>query len=456
MPLLWSDIRANAQRFAKEWADATSERAEAQSFWNAFFAVFGVQRRRVAVYEKTVSRLKRGGLGRIDVFWPGLLLAEHKSAGGDLDAAFQQAADYFEGLNDKDLPRYVIVSDFQHFVLHDLEDDARHELTLRDFPRKIHLFGFIAGYRRQKVREQDPINVEAVQKMGDLHDLLKRDGYQGHMLEVFLVRLLFCLFADDTGIFQPKDTLQDLIENHTAEDGSNLGDELHRLFVVLNTTYDKRQKSLPEIFSAFPYVNGRLFEERLDPPVFNRGMRRLLIDLCEMNWGAISPAIFGAMFQAVIELDARERRRQLGAHYTSEANILKLIGPLFLDELWTEFERVKTNKNQLFEFQKKLSRLTFLDPACGCGNFLVISYRELRRLETDGKANRRRRVSGASRARCSRSRIRPRCDDDTGHALRPGPDAASLGPRPSNPRPRSRWRLRGGCQGAGLQVEVEQ
>lgn len=383
MPLSWSDIRANAQKFAKDWSGATSERAEAQTFWNEFFAVFGVQRRRVAVYEKTVSRLKHAGLGRIDVFWPGLMLAEHKSAGADLDAAFQQAADYFAGLTDKELPRYVVVSDFQRFVLHDLEEGARHEITLKDFPRKIHLFGFIAGYRRQKVREQDPINVEAVQKMGDLHDLLKRDGYAGHALEVFLVRLLFCLFADDTGIFQPKDALQDLIENHTAADGTDLGGELHRLFVVLNTPADKRQKSLPEIFSAFPYVNGRLFEERLDPPVFNAAMRRLLIELCEMNWGAISPAIFGAMFQAVIELDARDRRRQLGAHYTSEANILKLIGPLFLDELTAELEQVKTHKDKLFEFQKKLARLAFLDPACGCGNFLVISYRELRRLEIE-------------------------------------------------------------------------
>ena len=383
MPLTWSEIRTNAQRFAHDWAGVSSERAEAQTFWNEFFAVFGVQRRRVAVYEKTVSRLKHAGQGRIDVFWPGLMLAEHKSAGADLDAAFQQAADYFEGLSDKELPRFVVVSDFQHFVLHDLEEGARHTLTLKEFPRKIHLFGFIAGYRRQKVREQDPINVEAVQKMGDLHDLLKRDGYDGHALEIFLVRLLFCLFADDTGIFQPKDALQDLVENHTQEDGSDLGDQLGRLFVVLNTPYDKRQKSLPEIFAAFPYVNGRLFEERLDPPVFSRAMRTLLIDLCGMNWGAISPAIFGAMFQAVIELDARDRRRQLGAHYTSEANILKLIGPLFMDELRAEFEQVKTDKNQLFEFQKKLARLTFLDPACGCGNFLVISYRELRRLEID-------------------------------------------------------------------------
>ncbi len=383
MPLTWSEIRTNAQRFAHDWADVSSERAEAQTFWNEFFAVFGVQRRRVAVYEKTVSRLKHAGQGRIDVFWPGLMLAEHKSAGADLDAAFQQAADYFEGLSDKELPRFVVVADFRHFILHDLEEGTQQTLTLKEFPRKIHLFGFIAGYRRQKVREQDPINVEAVQRMGDLHDLLKRDGYDGHALEVFLVRLLFSLFADDTGIFQPKDALQDLIENHTQEDGSDLGDQLGRLFVVLNTPYDKRQKSLPEIFAAFPYVNGRLFEERLDPPVFSRAMRTLLIDLCGMNWGAISPAIFGAMFQAVIELDARDRRRQLGAHYTSEANILKLIGPLFMDELRAEFEQVKTNKNLLFEFQKKLARLTFLDPACGCGNFLVISYRELRRLEID-------------------------------------------------------------------------
>lgn len=382
MPLAWSEIRANAQRFAHDWGGVTSERAEAQTFWNEFFAVFGVQRRRVAVYEKTVSRLKHAK-GRIDVFWPGLMLAEHKSAGADLDAAFQQAADYFEGLSDKELPRYVVVSDFQRFVLHDLEEGERHTLTLKEFPRHIHLFGFIAGYRRQKVREQDPINVEAVQKMGDLHDLLKRDGYDGHPLEIFLVRLLFCLFADDTGIFQPKDAMQDLVENHTEENGSDLGDQLARLFVVLNSPYDKRQKSLPELFAAFPYVNGRLFEERLDPPVFSKEMRGLLLDLCGMNWGAISPAIFGAMFQAVIELDARDRRRQLGAHYTSEANILKLIGPLFMDELRAEFGQVKANKNQLFEFQKKLARLTFLDPACGCGNFLVISYRELRLLEID-------------------------------------------------------------------------
>ncbi|MFN7572113.1 MAG: DNA methyltransferase [Betaproteobacteria bacterium] len=383
MPLALNDIRANAQRFAAEWRGEKSERAEAQSFWNEFFEVFGLKRRRVAVFERGVARLKYGA-GRIDVFWPGVMLAEHKSAGADLDAAFTQASDYFAGLADAELPQYVVVSDFQRIRVYDLDDHARpQEFKLAELPRRIHLFGFISGYRKQPVREQDPINVDAVARMGDLHDLLKRDGYRGHALEVFLVRLLFCFFADDTGIFQPRDSFHDLIETFTREDGADVGDVFNRLFETLNTDAPERQKSLPEHFAQFPYVNGRLFEERLTPPVFDRAMRATLLKLAELNWGAISPAIFGAMFQAVIDHDARELRRQMGAHYTSEANILKLIGPLFLDELRAEFERVRGHKDKLFEFWKKLARLNFLDPACGCGNFLVIAYRELRRLELD-------------------------------------------------------------------------
>ncbi len=222
-----------------------------------------------------------------------------------------------------------------------------------------------------------------MEALGELHDLLKRDGYTGHDLEVFLVRLLFCLFADDTGIFQPKDSFHDLIEFHTAEDGSNVGAVLDTLFVTLNKDIDQRQTSLAEQFSIFPFVNGKLFEDRIDPPAFTAAMRAHLLDLAKRNWGNISPAIFGAMFQRVIELDAQDRRRELGAHYTSETNILKLIKPLFLDQLHAEFDKVKGDTNRLFEFQKKLERLTFLDPACGCGNFLVVAYRELRKLELD-------------------------------------------------------------------------
>lgn len=382
MPLSWNDIRERATRFSHDWKDTESEDADAKSFLDAFFEVFGVQRRKVASFEKRVKKLGQRD-GYIDMLWKGTLLIEQKSRGKDLSRAFAQAKDYFPGLTDDELPRYVLVCDFWHFELHDLDADKVHRFNLRELPQKIHLFHFIAGYRKQVVREQDPINVRAVLAVGELHDALKKDGYGGHELEVFLVRLLFCLFADDTGIFQPKDSFHDLIDFHSRADGSDTGAVLEQLFGTLNRKLEARQKSLAEHFAVFPYVNGRLFEEHISIPSFNAAMRGQLLQLCRLNWGAISPAIFGAMFQKVMELDDKARRRELGAHYTSEVNILRLIGPLFLDELRAEFEATKANKNQLFAFHKKLQTLTFLDPACGCGNFLVVAYRELRRLELD-------------------------------------------------------------------------
>jgi len=385
----WSEIRNRATRFARDWSEDISERAEAQTFWNEFFEIFGLQRRRIAVYEKQVDKLGSNAKGRIDLFWPGTLLAEHKSAGKDLSAAFTQALDYFSGLSEDELPRYVVVSDFRNFRLYDLDEHTETEFPLSELPKRISLFGFIAGYRKPKVRDEDPINIKAVQRLGEIHDALKKDGYgldaqghAGHPLQVFLVRLLFCLFADDTGLFSPKDSFLDFLER-TRADGSDTGSLLAEMFQALNTHREQRQKSQADQFAAFPHVNGRLFEEPLQIPRFTAEMRSLLIGCCRLDWAAISPAIFGAMFQKIIELDAKDRRRQLGAHYTSEANILKLIGPLFLDELHAEFEHVKHHKNQLFEFHKKLARLNFLDPACGCGNFLVITYRELRKLELD-------------------------------------------------------------------------
>jgi hypothetical protein len=384
--LIWNEIRARATTFTRNWRGVTSEQGEAQTFWNEFFQIFGVTRRRVAVFEKHVEKLPEAGNtknGRIDVFWPGTLLAEHKSAGKDLDGAFKQALDYFAGLKEGEIPRYVVVSDFARFRYYDLDEGTEREFKLADLPKRIHLFGFIAGYQTQRLRDEDPINERAVRVLGDLHDALKQDGYTGEQLEVFLVRLVFCFFADDTGIFNPKDAFLDLIETHTKEDGSDTGGLLAKLFEVLNTPESQRQKALDEDLARFPHVNGRLFEQNLRIPDFNRDMRQQLIACCGINWAAISPAIFGAMFQKVIELDARDRRRQLGAHYTSEKNILKLIGPLFLDELRAEFEAIRNDKNRLFAFQNKLRTLAFLDPACGCGNFLVVTYRELRRLELD-------------------------------------------------------------------------
>ncbi len=199
MALPWNEIRDRAIAFAREWQGAESERAEAQTFWNEFFNVFGVPRRRVASFEEPVRRLG-DRRGRIDAFWKGTLVVEHKSRGEDLDRAFTQALDYFPGIADRDLPKYVLVSDFERFRLYDLESDTEHEFTLRDLYKNIRRFGFIAGYAPQSIRPQDPVNIRAAEQMGRLHDLLKASGYGGHDLEVLLVRLVFCLFAEDTGI----------------------------------------------------------------------------------------------------------------------------------------------------------------------------------------------------------------------------------------------------------------
>ena len=382
MPLSWNEIRDRAITFSKEWADESSEDAEAKSFWDAFFNVFGINRRRLASFEEPVKRRADGGktsTGYIDLFWKGQLIVEHKSRGKSLDKAYAQALDYFPGIPERDLPRYILVSDFAHLRLYDLDDDLHWEFALRDLHKYIKRFGFIAGYAPQVIKPQDPVNIKAAEQMGRLHDQLKAAGYSGHDLEVLLVRLVFCLFADDTGIF-PAQGFRDWLESHTAEDGSDLGPQLALLFQVLDTPKDKRQKNLDEQLAALDYVNGKLFEEALHLASFDAKMRAALLDCCALNWGAVSPAIFGALFQSIMDEKAR---RNLGAHYTSEENILKVIKPLFLDELWTEFEHVKGNKNRMFEFHKNLRNLVFLDPACGCGNFLVISYRELRKLELE-------------------------------------------------------------------------
>ena len=224
------------------------------------------------------------------------------------------------------------------------------------------------------------VNVKAAEKMANLHDALKRHGYEGHDLEVYLVRLLFCLFADDTGIF-PQDSIFRYI-SQSKPDGSDLSERIGKLFEVLNMPDEIRAKRtlLSDELKQFRYVNGGLFAATLPMAEFDAKMRHTLIDCVNFDWSKISPAIFGAMFQGVIDKD---RRRELGAHYTSEENILKLINPLFMDELWKEFDRVKTDPSALDIFHDKIAGLKFLDPACGCGNFLIITYRELRLLELE-------------------------------------------------------------------------
>jgi len=378
MPLSLNEIRDRALAFSKEWANETNEDAEAKSFWDGFFNVFGISRRRTATFEERIHKLDNKD-GYIDLLWKGVILIEHKSRGKDLERAYQQAKDYFPGLKEKELPRYIVVCDFENFRLYDLEEGWDKSFKLNKLADNIHLFDFLSGYKRHTYKEQDPVNIQAAELMGKLHDQLKVIGYDGHALELYLVRLLFCLFADDTNIFE-KGIFQELIQLRTAEDGSDLALYIDMLFVVLNTPGDKRLRNLDEQLATFPYVNGRLFEERLQHAQFDRKMRQILLDCCYLDWSKISPAIFGSLFQSVMDDKAR---RNLGAHYTSEKNILKLIKPLFLDELRADFEKLRADKKSLDNFHKKLSEIRFLDPACGCGNFLIIAYRELRLLEIE-------------------------------------------------------------------------
>ncbi|SIS43617.1 hypothetical protein SAMN05421789_1017 [Kaistella chaponensis] len=376
MALSWNEIKDRALKFSKEWAETSNEDADAKPFLVEFFNVFGITRKRVSTFEHRVKKLDDKD-GYIDLLWKGTILIEMKSRGKNLDKAYQQAIDYTHGLKEHELPKYILICDFENFRLYDLEENKTIAFKLDDLVNNVQHFGYLLGYQKKVYEEQDPANIKAADLMGKLHDRLEEIGYTGHSLEVYLVRILFLLFAEDTTIFN-KQQFQEYIEQRTNVDGSDLAAKLHELFQVLNTPKENRYKNQDEQLADFPYVNGKLFLESLPTASFDSKMRQALLNCCYIDWSKISPAIFGSMFQSVMN---PKERRNLGAHYTSETNILKLIKPLFLDELWKEFEGIKDNKNKLPEFHKKLSTLKFLDPACGCGNFLVITYRELRLLE---------------------------------------------------------------------------
>ena len=270
MRLSWNEIRARAAEFAREWADETYEKGETQSFYNEFFEIFGVRRRTVARYEEHVLRLDDTS-GFIDLFWPGVLLVEQKSAGRDLAGAREQAGTYFDALAEQDRPRYQLVCDFQTFELLDRSEREETRFALAELPQHVEKFGFILGVQRRTFRDQDPVNIEASELIAHLHDALKASGYEGHDLQRFLVRTVFCLFADDTGIFEPRDLFLQFIEERTSEDGVDLGPWLARVFQVLNTPLKRRQKSLDEDLSRFPTCERRPVRR----PVAHSGLRRV-------------------------------------------------------------------------------------------------------------------------------------------------------------------------------------
>jgi hypothetical protein len=380
MQLSWIEIQSRALKFSNKWKDTKDEASEAQSFLNDFFDIFGVDRKRIGTFETKVPMGSTRN-GYIDLLWKGVILVEMKSIGKSLDKAYNQAKDYAFHLEDEELPEYIMVSDFHRIRLYRITTGQKWDIKTDQLHKHVKLFSDLAGYKATIDKPTDKeVDIKAAEKMAKLHDLLKALGYEGHQLEVYLVRLLFCMFADDTGIFE-KNIFFDYISN-SKEDGSDLSARIARLFEILDTPPEllAKQTMLSEELKRFSYINGKLFNERLSFADYDHKMRKILLDCCALDWGYISPAIFGAMFQGVMN---PQERRELGAHYTSEENIMKVIKPLFLDELWEEFEHIKGNSKQLQKFHEKLSNLKFLDPACGCGNFLIITYRELRRLELE-------------------------------------------------------------------------
>lgn len=283
--------------------------------------------------------------------------------------------------NTKHNERFVIVTDYKTLLAIDTKTDDKLDIELKDLPKHYDFFLPWAGMEKAQHKEENPADVKAAEKMARLFDEIKKDNPSKdpefiHGLNVFLSRLLFCFFAEDTDIFDENQFTKAII-SHTQTDGSDLNDFLDRLFDVLNTAEDKR-KGLPAYLEDFKYVNGGLFQQKLETPIFTRRSRQAIIDSGEMDWSAINPDIFGSMIQAVI---TPEHRGGLGMHYTSVPNIMKVIEPLFLNDLYEVFEKAQGNPKKLSELLHRLSKIKIFDPACGSGNFLIIAYKELRRLE---------------------------------------------------------------------------
>lgn len=379
-----NEIRARAAQFTRDWQDEPGdERQQAQSFVRDLLGVYGITQTRAAFYEKRVKRSSTGSRGYIDALIPGLALIEMKSAGKDLVAAEQQALDYIDDLPDPEVPRWVITSDFRRLRLLDLhaESEGVQEFALTQMRDRADVLAFLAGYGERTFgsKAQESASIKAAKLMASLYEALEGSGYDDHEASVFLVRTLFALYADDAGVWD-RDLFLEFLETRTATDGSDLGPQLSLLYQVMGREPSRRQSNLDELISRFPYVNGGVFEESVSIPSFDAGMRDRLIAAAMFNWSAISPAIFGSLFQAVKDKTAR---RELGEHYTTETNIMKVIGPMFLDELRQRFTDGYHDTAKLKKLRADMGLMRFLDPACGCGNFLVVGYRQMRALDLE-------------------------------------------------------------------------
>ncbi len=385
-PISTVEIRKRLTEFIHHWKGGQDERADAQTFTLRLLECYGLSEHHYQ-REGKVPKLD-GSTGYMDGFIPGKLIIEFKSLGKNLEKAARQAMDYRWGLAPEQQPRYILLCDFSTFVLIDLARQTQINWKLADLPKQAGRLRFVIDDDAPDIVEERDADRRAAYQLAKLHEGLLRSNFTGKPLEVFLTRMLFCLFADDTGMFGENGQLLRFLHGSRG-DGDDLGPRIEKLFQTLNKPDDKRQTNLDDAYSRFPYVNGSLFAELSEVPTFDSELRESLIACAELDWKDISPAIFGAMFQGVLEEDReaeqsrKAKRRDLGAHYTSERNILRAINPLFMDGLRAEFKAAGKDHHKLQALLDKLPTLHLFDPACGCGNFLVIAYRELRKLELE-------------------------------------------------------------------------
>ncbi|MDK7180839.1 N-6 DNA methylase [Corynebacterium riegelii] len=406
-------MRRNLDSFKHNWRDRLDgwrsldegalERKYAQSYWAELLACFGITASRMDLFEQDAKRASSGQRGYIDLFWPGVVIGEAKKPGVDLQVAIDQARDYLLGgtVNDAEQPRYIIATDFYRIRLMRLGDPETRfniEFPLEEITDHVDELKFLAGYEDKLTHvEQTEASIAASKIMANLFTAMVGDDVDEEVgdaaptymqdeelavqeTSMFLTRLLFLLFGDDAGLWE-QDLFYRFILEHTNSE--NLGSQLAALFEVLNTPEERRRR-VPDSMAAFPYVNGTLFADTVPMQFFTPEMRDAILVACRFQWTNISPAIFGSLFQLV---KSKEARRDDGEHYTSEKNILKTLGPLFLDELREEADRLINSKStsvkKLREFRDSLATHVFMDPACGSGNFLIVAYRELRKIETD-------------------------------------------------------------------------
>ncbi len=395
-------------RKIQEWREQGLTNVElqwARSFWNDFLAAFGIRASRIALFERRATRANTGNTGYIDFFMPSMVIGEAKSLDKDLNAAQEQIDDYLAGgsITDAQFPKYSIVTNFETFRITRLDgSEPEVEIALGDLSANYNSLLFLIGKENITKKEEEEASIQAAQLMANLYTSIMgedadtpvgedapadaaEEERKEQQTSILMTRLLFLLYGDDAELWDA-DLFHNWVDLETNP--TTLGGQLNQLFAVLNTPKHKRSKNIPELMAQFPYVNGSIFADSIDAEFFTPETRDALLEACAFRWNRISVSIFGAMFQLV---KSKEARRAAGEHYTSEKNILKTIGPLFLDDYRARADKliaktVQRKKDQTREIEELLNEMAsniYCDPACGGGNFLNVAYAKMREIETD-------------------------------------------------------------------------